>query len=415
MKKRTIEIPHTLDIDKLLLEQPPANKLIKDRLLYLIHLVYYTPVLNPDNAINTKTKLNSQILKRLIGKNYKDYVDYLIFVKIINRGKHFVPGVTSYHYEMGNINLNAVHHKTVKIEDETLLDRLETTEKEYYTISTNVKKNYKHLKKWFNDKLTANIPEDIVPRHKYQLENINLNRYRMSIDEFGKRLHTNLTNMPKDLRKHLKYNGNHLVEIDIKNSQFYLVIKLLVDYIKSDNPVIYDNLIRLERDTDKIEFLKKYKKYHDIALYTKDATSSDFYENIGNRFFEEYNTSLTRDDVKKYLFEAIFSKSTYKSKLKSLFIDMYPSVHHILDQKKKINKLKEDKHKALSKTLQQMESSLVLRTICKNNQLNNIPIFTIHDAILTTENNIDVVYNISKETLFNHILFQPNIKINRYS
>lgn len=411
MKKQIIEIPATLNIDSILASNPPRDKLKTDRLLYLIHLVYYMPVMNPDNVLNAKTKLNSQILKKIIGNGYTKYVNYLVENNVIIKGEYYSPNNTSYTYEMANINLTAIHHKTIKLSDKILLNRLEKAEKEYYTISIKVKNNYKYLKKWFNKKLTAEIPENILSHHKYQLENINESRYRMSIDDFGKRLHTNLTNLPKELRKCLRYDGNILVEVDIKNCQFYFVIKFVLDYVKSNNPKLYNELISLDNDTDKLNLLNQSIEYEDAALYIKDATSQEFYENIGENFNLKYGFELTRDNIKKYMFESIFSKPESKSRIKTIFKEMYPLVYKILDDKKKNNSLETDKFKALSKSLQQLESSLVLRTICKNPLLKDIPIFTIHDAILTTNENVPLVKEIIETTLYNSIHLRPNVKV----
>ena len=68
--KKTIEIPWTLDIDRTLSECPPVKKFKKDRLLYLIYLIYYMQVFNPRNVMSGKTRLHSQILKKVIGNDY---------------------------------------------------------------------------------------------------------------------------------------------------------------------------------------------------------------------------------------------------------------------------------------------------------------------------------------------------------
>lgn len=412
--KKIIEIPYTLDLDSILLEYPSTKKLIKDRLIYLIHLIYYMHILNPRAVMSGKTRLHSQILKKLIGRDYVDYVNYLVDSNIIKKSDHFSPGNTSYQYELANIIHAGVHPKNVEIEDDTLLKRIQKWEDEYYSISENVEKNYKFLRKWFNSKLIAEVSEDLLPHQKNKLEYINKNRFRMAIDPFGKRLHSNLTNLPKKLRKNLRYDGKPLVEVDIKNCQFYLVIKILINYIKLDCPELYKELIHLDNDLDKLELLKKSVDFGNIGLYIKDATSLEFYENIANEYSQKHNVKFTRDDVKEHLFKSIFSKSNYRSNLKILFKEMYPLVYEIIDYKKKNNKLKKDKHKAISKSLQQLESGLVLRNVCKNELLDNVPLFTIHDAILTTEEHVALVKDIIENTLCHNIYFKPNVEIEYY-
>ena len=103
-----------------------------------------------------------------------------------------------------------------------------------------------------------------------------------------------------------------------------------MDYIKSNNPVLYSKLIKLENDCDKLELLKNDVEYEDVALYIKDATSLEFYENLAGRYSQKHNIEFTRDDVKKNLFKSIFSKSNYQSNLKTLFREMYPLVYEII-------------------------------------------------------------------------------------
>jgi len=406
MKK--IELPSTLDIDIILKQNQPVNTLKKDRLLYLIHLVYYMVVMYPDNIINGWAILNSQELKKSIGNDYTKYLQYLIENKIIERS-YYLPGITSYGYRMANVNHDLIHHKIVQITDKTLVNRIKKLNEVQYVISTNLKKNYKYLKKWFNAKLTADIPEDLQHHHKYKLGNITEKRYRMSVDSFGKRLHTNLTNLPKDFRQYLRYNGQSLVEIDIKNSQFYMAIKLLMNHIQSTNSEIFNTLNDIKDQGDKIYCISEVDEFKDIAKYINDVTTGMFYESLAEGFTAKHDISLERDDAKKLMLRVMFSKPNYNDSFKSVFKERYPVVAEIFNQKKRVNKLRIDKYKGLAQSLQRIESGLMLRNICKNEALVDVPMFTIHDSIMTTPDNVELVTNIMITTLTNEIGFNPSI------
>lgn len=50
--------------------------------------------------------------------------------------------------------------------------------------------------------------------------------YRYTVDDTGNRLHTNLTNLPAEVRNFITYAGRPLVSIDIRNSQPYMSLAL---------------------------------------------------------------------------------------------------------------------------------------------------------------------------------------------
>lgn len=407
-----IEVPATLEIDLILSNHDIPENVKKDGLLYLIHLVYYMIVLNPDNVINGWTNLNSQLIKGVIGNNYKVYIDFLIKIGIIKRS-YYVVGVKSYGYKIANINYDLIYHKLIDINDNRIIRKIKSQKDSSYLVSENVKKNYKYLSKWFDDKLKINIPEDLSFSQKIQLNYINENKYRMSIDKFGKRLHTNLTNIPRNLRKYLTYDNQSLVEIDIKNSQFFMAIKLLMDYLKKNDSDFFKEIHLKKNNTEKIEYIKNQNEYNDIANYILDVTNGNFYERFVNDYRNEKKLFLDREDAKKLMLRIMFSKPSYNDDFKKIFKKRYPTVYNIFNNKKINNDLKINKYKALAQTLQRIESGLLLRTVCKNNSLLNVPIFTIHDSILTTQNNIDIIKEVLIQESVNKIGFEPTLTINK--
>jgi len=56
----------------------------------------------------------------------------------------------------------------------------------------------------------------------------------------------------------------------------------------------------------------------------------------------------------------------------------------------------------------------MLRTICKNEALTDVPMFTIHDSIMTTPDNVELVRGIMITELTNEIGFSPMLSTNYY-
>ena len=67
----------------------------------------------------------------------------------------------------------------------------------------------------------------------YNINSIAIGDYKVSIDTNVHRLHSVITNLQKEYRRFLKYNSNLLVNVDISNSQPYLLCLLL-------NPLFWD-------------------------------------------------------------------------------------------------------------------------------------------------------------------------------
>ena len=100
-----------------------------------------------------------------------------------------------------------------------------------------------------------------------------------------------LTNLPTDLRQYLRYDGQPLVEIDIKNSQFYMAIKLLMNHIQSKNPEIFNILSNIEDQGDKISYISEVDGFEDIAQYISDVTTGRFYESLAEDFETKHGFS----------------------------------------------------------------------------------------------------------------------------
>ena len=63
-------------------------------------------------------------------------------------------------------------------------------------------------------------------------------------------------------------------------------------------------------------------------------------------------------------------------------------------------------------TLQYIESQLIIQGVCKTVAENNpeIPLFTIHDSIATTEEYVDYVEQVMKDIIKEAIVAEPMIK-----
>ncbi len=86
---------------------------------------------------------------------------------------------------------------------------------------------------------------------------------------------------------------------------------------------------------------------------------------------------------------------------------MYPFVYKV------IRHIKEGNYKLFAKLLQRLESSLVLGVVCRDlsRQNKDIPLFTVHDAILTTPQHAQTVKTLIESVLLEAVQFDGRVEI----
>jgi hypothetical protein len=163
-------------------------------------------------------------------------------------------------------------------------------------------------------------------------------------DEFGRRYHSNLTNLRSDLRRHLRVDGRPLVQIDIANSQplFQAVVAERLGVV--------------------------------CPAYKRVCEEGQLYDSLAAQ------TGLTRKRTKQQMMSSVFfGKNDSRSRTKRAFRKRFPEVAALLDE------IKADDHAELARLLQRAESDFVVRTVCERLRRERPGMFvaTIHDSIVT--------------------------------
>jgi len=169
-----------------------------------------------------------------------------------------------------------------------------------------------------------------------------------------------------------------------------------------------------------VKKVKKVSTTENTRLFIEKIASGTFYEDFGEKLIEQgliekdLDKSLVRSSAKRAILSAFFSHNTSISKNEEMknFRKIFPDVYEVF----KIIKTTKGKHNTLAILLQQFEAELILHTICKKiYQINHdIPLFTLHDSIITTEENVELIKNVMEEVLTNVIGFPPQLKIERW-
>ena len=293
---------------------------------------------------------------------------------------------------------------------------------------------------------------------QYQIEYLRSKNYNAKISDSNHRLHSVLTNMQKEYRNFVTYDGRRLVNIDIHNSQPYLLCALLsAEFWQRDsgaNINLYDlpqDIIRrlteipagataretipematsiINGNSAAIAEFEKYKAAVGGGLFYESIA-----EEANSHFHEEIGQSFERKDAKILMMYLLFSsnrgmhgkdnKPDFIDKMKKLFAEkLYPNVAAMLKTVKHNYKITVEttknakQHNRLAILLQSLEARIILHRCCKRiweEGAHKIPIFTIHDSIVTTESNKDFVRGVMESELMKAIGVKPSISIEEW-
>jgi len=191
-------------------------------------------------------------------------------------------------------------------------------------------------------------------------------------DEFGRRYHSNLTNLRSDLRQYLRVDGQPLVQIDISNSQ-----------------PLFQAVVAEQRGVT-------------CPAYKKICEEGRLYEFLGEK------TGLTRKRTKQQMMASVFfGRNASRSRTKRSFRKHFPEVAFLLD------KIKADDHAELARLLRRAESDFIVRTVCDRLRRKHPKMFvaTIHDSIVTNspENAATVLETMREE--FVKLGIDPKLEI----
>jgi hypothetical protein len=194
------------------------------------------------------------------------------------------------------------------------------------------------------------------------------------------RLDTNLTSLPSFLRPFL-ISSEHLVNVDIKNSQPYFLYAILVNKSK----------------VDEVE----------LAKYKKHVLNGTLYEFLSTEYTKITGYFRTREQMKKMIFKIMFSKVTSFENFKSFFKRYFPSIMNY------INETNRDRNNSLAIRLQSIESFTILDVIMPLLEKEGIRPYTIHDSFVCNESQSIKVKEILESTLKNLYGDSPSLSIEK--
>ena len=404
-------------------------KFKEDVALYFLNLIIFG-YFGKDFQDGDYLSLSSRILEKNVGKGYNKYLDLFVKEEIIDKINY------STHEKNGHCNLFRLNEKWYDFEK--INTHTVTCTKINKTLKARVfpsaKQKYYHLWKWYNDK---KFTFDSLGARQ-ELQNVEFSKSRLWMGNtifnleqgykwfvchsWDKRLHTNLTNMNKELRKYLKYDGQSLQNIDVNNSQIFFLLVLL-HKIKNRNlkDIEIESSIILELSSVNL-CSREFQGFHDLVV------SGTFYTVLGKKLMEEKGfgdyyikmeydyknkkaNHIKIDNPKKLMkpiaFEIMFSKNNHYTTEKKWFREQFPTIYRVIEI------IKSKNHNTLALMLQNLEAEAILDITAKRIKEFNkdIPIYTIHDSILTIPEHTNDIKRIMIESIFDFTGLKPSVSI----
>jgi hypothetical protein len=301
---------------------------------------------------------------------------------------------------------------------------------------------YNELKAKTNNIYTERAINNFIGRWLHYINKVNNNENWYRVSKENHRLNSILTSMPKELRKFILVNNKPLEMIDIKSSQPYILSSILKSrFFKEDkigynlfttyndmfnkiknsdkesNNQYHNNSIISDKSPYKIsktrsslymwcEFLTE-KESQSVMEYGLYEFKNDFYQDIIDKNIADFDEKIMinreelREKLKSVMMLVLFD-SNYQNRNNNAFIKLFKKVYP------GVNVLIEKIHRIIGKKefayiMQRTESYLMLNNVCRefNKKFDDAPIFTIHDALYTTNEYITDLQEITSNTLQN--------------
>ena len=448
-------MPSEMKLAEIIKTNPPTFEYSCDFFVHLLHLTIEIPAKNKDlRRKDGYVPLNSTILQDK-NRKYHQHLKYLVDNKVLEIRPHYTPGSKSRMYRISEAHLKD-NLMELMVSDKNLIKHLA----KQYHLDLKTGKKYRYLQQWLNDKLQVDDEaamkyciglikqapySEIYQIHQqaygkmFMIKMMKHKQYWFKVDKFGHRLHTNFTNLSKDIRQFVKYDKQNLVSIDIRNSQPYFGIKLLNEkypnLLTTNNPETEQS--QPPTNTSVPIILVKSPEGLvpiDVQLYTRLASGGKIYEYletemrkaIGDSYFtREYifdlgkrevvkNEKTPRQMVKDVTYQVFFSKNSWSTPEKELFAKLFPTVMKVFTSFKGNKHVAIDKrHKMLAQQLQRLESYVMLDKVAKeiSRLYPDIPLFTVHDSIVTTVGNENIVQAAMEKIISAEMGVKPELKL----
>jgi hypothetical protein len=393
-------------------------------LVYLAHAIIMRGVRAPRSIKDGFVPLQSTILKGIMGHRVWPRVRRLALdVGLIECDDSYRAGVRSKGYRLKEPYRSA-KWEWRPIRDGPLAERLarrrkagqrRTPEDGCRGGDRGRQESIEHLRRQIRRiRIDAVIDEPLTSQSELAIELIRQGDWRCEPDDFG-RVHSNITNLKKTLRKHLSVDGRRLVNCDVANSQPLFLGMLLL----SGQPL----QVREGEDEEGMRGGRRegagkgtlcgarnlcgarQTRSNELREYLAICEQGQFYQRVASHL----DTELPYETLKRRALAALYDRPWRRNRAHSAISTAFPAVMAALAEIKR-----RDYHRA-AQMMQRQESDFIIGQ-CVGRLARECPtlfITTVHDSIVTTEGNEEIVRSAMLEE-FALLGVRPTIKVERY-
>ena len=287
------------------------NKIMMDKAVFLVDYICYQKNIRKDDVTEKgHIRIPSKILNIYLQKELNKYTNYLKNNNFINTIPYSKEQSQSYGYKVcfsenrsktnkekkeylvyEFLNLNYKKHiiksmeKNVRIERKKLAADRNTRHLTKWINEDNIQIDWKSAFKYIDNDKSLKVEQK--DHYSYSLTRIRFHKWYYLRSVNDNRLHSNLTNLPSNLRKFLSHKSQKLVSLDVKTSQPYLLAGIF-------------NLI-IENKVGILEFLKQGLRSKEVKdkLTTVMNSTSLSYPTITN--FKDYKFLVCNEDIYNHI------------------------------------------------------------------------------------------------------------------
>jgi hypothetical protein len=396
-------IPKGIDLKQLILDKGRKERFFF-HYAYIISTIYLGRFKNKKLTKDSFVNLNTDTLREVISqRKCKEIIGDLITWDIIECDYKRKVGSKSYGYRFPtNSPSYSDTFYRVKIEDKLIIKKMNNFKEKQRLEARAAGADYEHLfnyihkikinqsaaMKYINDNYTPYSDE--YEARRLSVELIIGGDIFFIVDSKGNRAHTNLTNLASDLRQFITFEGRKLGQVDLKNSQPFLL-----------------NLILKKRIN-----MRNEKEYAEYAKYKKLTEDGIFYEYLMEAFGIDNSNDKARKDFKLLFFGRVFFDVNRKKlkKEEELFKNLFPTIFRI------IREVKQEDYTQLAISLQKVESKAVITECVRRIRIEEPDMFvsTIHDSIVGELHNLDYFREVLEDVFALNYNLNPGIKTEKF-
>lgn len=365
--------------------------------LYVINTIRHKQIFNFSKNSESYINLSSELLEKTISKQQTTIIlKNLIKNNIIECDGVYISGKKSFGYRVTKCYLTQKWYYQ-EVTDTELVEKILSIEAKHandvrskgmgYVIAAYWAKkiaiNKRNALFYVNNKKN-NFSCDQKSHFKISVDSI-LNKAFFTSFSKTNRMYSNLSCIKGGLRQHLTIDGKELYQVDITSSQ----------------PLFLGLLMRRNENVNQEE----------VEKYLEVVCSGLFYEFIAENAGLTINLKdkkIRSDFKQKFFTGCLYDVARQKlSTMELVFGKAFPTILA------ECRRIKQGDYCVLSQKLQKMEAKFIYHCveICAKS-IGDVPLTTIHDAIVSTEENIYMVEQIVNDE-FNKLSTNPKVKVEK--